>query len=995
MAIDYDRNPHRRPLVKVINADLSTPQGQKLVTKLHADFKPKVCHSAPPCGTASKARDKAIPAWLKAKGAPEPPPLRSSQHPRGLPGLTGLNLLRVEKANCIYDFVIELSIQRHLNEDSWSMENPSTSYYWELERMLYLMSLPGVYCADFQQCCHGGERPVWRRWVGNMKGLIELIAKCPGENRTHKHKSFCIRQSSQGWAFDTALEAAYPDELCVKYAAIVLQTHKPHIADHPQVPVPNNIKLRASVGMYIRGNRYPPMVSEFAETAIVPAISHMEPGSIVELQPGIFSKVLKCTPQSGPESAAPFSTKIGTYRTPQEFIQAATSLRHPIDDPSLLPEALIRNVFTALTTPPNKLAKDRLQKIQLMRTWAIELAAQNTKLIQSLDVPKARILCEKHLLLMKKVLEHISYPDTSITEDIARGTIITGDIATSSVFTPRRIPATTTSEALLDTSTSVRSSVVARISSSGDSEIDDAVWEETLQESNKHWLSEEMDLAEIEAIVGPLFVIARRFGIKQSGKVRAIDDYTISGANAAATTTEKLDLLGNDEMFALLKLILTAINDQGEVRIELPTGEILNGRLPPGTTPQEGRDWLGKTFDLKAAYRQIPTARDGNNPAFTVIGVYCPITRRPAFFLQYATPFGAISSVYIFNRAARAIHAIGLWVGFCWGNYFDDYPILEMSKATTTTDIAIRSMCALLGWTLSLEEKKNKPFAAIYNQLGLVVNMSQLKDGRAIYENKPERVADISEMVNDVIKRKRCPKPLMAEIRGKGQYAASQVAGRVANGVLHELGDHQYKARTDELSQHNLDLLARLRDIISNSRPRSISCFGETRPILVFTDAAAEGKDRRQVSIGALTIDTAVRPLRANMWGRPVDDRLIDVWQKGGNVQVIGQAELLPVVMVRAHHLEDFRHRRVIFFVDNDSARQTLIRGYSQATASKSMLRLFVDLELKCQCWTWFTRVPSKSNPSDDASRLDLTPSAANLFATVVQPPEIPAEVYL
>ena len=79
------------------------------------------------------------------------------------------------------------------------------------------------------------------------------------------------------------------------------------------------------------------------------------------------------------------------------------------------------------------------------------------------------------------------------------------------------------------------------------------------------------------------------------------------------------------------------------------------------------RDWLGKTFDLKAAYRQIPTCRDGTNPAFTVIGVYNPLTRRPAFFLQYATPFGAVSSVYLFNRAARAVHAIGLWVGFLLG----------------------------------------------------------------------------------------------------------------------------------------------------------------------------------------------------------------------------------------------------------------------------------------------------------------------------------------
>ena len=62
-----------------------------------------------------------------------------------------------------------------------------------------------------------------------------------------------------------------------------------------------------------------------------------------------------------------------------------------------------------------------------------------------------------------------------------------------------------------------------------------------------------MTIDEVKTLIGPLFVIAKRFGIRQSGKVRAIDDYSISGASSAVTSTEKLDLLGNDEMFALLK----------------------------------------------------------------------------------------------------------------------------------------------------------------------------------------------------------------------------------------------------------------------------------------------------------------------------------------------------------------------------------------------------------------------------------------------------------
>lgn len=54
---------------------------------------------APPCGTASAARG------IPVSGCPEdmqPTPLRSKEFPDGLPGLPGLNQLKVEKANCLY-----------------------------------------------------------------------------------------------------------------------------------------------------------------------------------------------------------------------------------------------------------------------------------------------------------------------------------------------------------------------------------------------------------------------------------------------------------------------------------------------------------------------------------------------------------------------------------------------------------------------------------------------------------------------------------------------------------------------------------------------------------------------------------------------------------------------------------------------------------------------------------------------------------------------------
>ena len=62
-------------------------------------------HAAPPCGTCSRARERKLARHLKALGAKEPQPLRSPQHPHGLPNLCNRDKLRVDTANAIYQNV--------------------------------------------------------------------------------------------------------------------------------------------------------------------------------------------------------------------------------------------------------------------------------------------------------------------------------------------------------------------------------------------------------------------------------------------------------------------------------------------------------------------------------------------------------------------------------------------------------------------------------------------------------------------------------------------------------------------------------------------------------------------------------------------------------------------------------------------------------------------------------------------------------------------------
>ncbi len=69
----------------------------------------------------------------------------------------------------------------------------------------------------------------------------------------------------------------------------------------------------------------------------------------------------------------------------------------------------------------------------------------------------------------------------------------------------------------------------------------------------------------------------------------------------------------------------------------------------------------------------------------------------------------------------------------------------------------------------------------------------------------------------------------------------------------------------------------------------------------------------------------------------------------------------------------ELRHQRVVIFIDNNSARQAVIRGYSLVAILADVIHQVGELESELGLFTWFARVPAISNPGDAPSRLDWT----------------------
>ena len=118
------------------------------------------------CGTCSRAREKSLSAHLLRQGAPEPVPLRDENNLFGKPGLKPYEQTKVDKANLIYSFAVELLQICFELGCIVSIENPARSWLWPLLATLVKQSNDEAFikwyfsltATMFDACMHGSSR---------------------------------------------------------------------------------------------------------------------------------------------------------------------------------------------------------------------------------------------------------------------------------------------------------------------------------------------------------------------------------------------------------------------------------------------------------------------------------------------------------------------------------------------------------------------------------------------------------------------------------------------------------------------------------------------------------------------------------------------------------------------------------------------------------------------------------------------------------------------
>ena len=331
----------------------------------------------------------------------------------------------------------------------------------------------------------------------------------------------------------------------------------------------------------------------------------------------------------------------------------------------------------------------------------------------------------------------------------------------------------------------------------------------------------------------------------------------------------------------------------------------------------------------------------------------CPDDGQVYGFVCKTLPFGAVASVLHFNRFARFLKAVFLRCGVVACNYFDDYPIVELSPLSDNTEGTLKAITKLLGITVA--EDKDESFSSMTDLLGVTLDLTDRdmdKFGCATSSN----VKRISHW--------RWTK-----------FAESQILGRAGGLALKTLRQLETRRCSKvDLDAEQITMFGFLKRRLNHAKPRSITTTPSCPPVLVFTDGAYEPADMAgdlvgRSSIGGVIFVRETSHIVCRAFGCVVPKAVVDMWARAGKKHLIGQTELYAVVLARKLWASYINNSRCIFFIDHGGVTSACIKGNAKDAAWRTLLLKMEEVDEAAPALGWFTRVPSARNIADGPSR--------------------------
>ena len=184
---------------------------------------------------------------------------------------------------------------------------------------------------------------------------------------------------------------------------------------------------------------------------------------------------------------------------PMEFVEKAVSFEHPVAVTRAVPYVLLAASGIHNNLSKVDMAKNRLKTILYWNSRSKSLRQEEEALKASMDPVVAKTVSCKRILLFREMLEASGYEDVDDVNKLIDGAKLVGNVPVTGVLPSKFVPATSTREALARQSDMLKSIALYLASSSGDIDIDNEVWFQTLSERHEHEPPGPIDLRDILA----------------------------------------------------------------------------------------------------------------------------------------------------------------------------------------------------------------------------------------------------------------------------------------------------------------------------------------------------------------------------------------------------------------------------------------------------------------------------------------------------------------
>ena len=229
--------------------------------------------------------------------------------------------------------------------------------------------------------------------------------------------------------------------------------------------------------------------------------------------------------------------------------------------------------------------------------------------------------------------------------------------------------------------------------------------------------------------------------------------------------------------------------------------------------------------------------------------------------------------------------------------------------------------------------------------------------------NTEERVLELVGEIDDALISNMLPRSEGEKLRGRLQFASSQLFGRKFRRLLKVLSNHVAQGRKS-LSQHTQYCLRDIRALLVSNSPRKIEA-SQAEVVHIYVDASFDQSDFS--GLGGMLVDMSGKV--TSFFSARVDTTTLDDIMSKGQKTVIQELEMLAVLAALKSWKAVIRASRVILFTDSEAVRGGFLKSWSANEDSDKIVNAIFQVESDFDVPVWIERVPSQSNPSDILSR--------------------------